>query len=259
MLTIEALLQSEQPPENLPLRCTPSHLAYVIYTSGSTGVPKGAMVEQRGCSINMYAKIADLKLTEDWISSPRPRPSVLTSRSGSSLAPLLVGGRVHIFPDEVAHDAWQLLEQVQQAKVSILETVPSLLRVMLEEVVRRGSGRPDLSALRWLISTGEALPPGLCRQWLGSYLSIPLLNAYGPTECSDDVTHYAIATLQVPNVTTCRLAVLSPICGSTCSTPTPAGPYWRAWRVVYCGRRRGPGLSQPAGADRGEVYSAPVQ
>lgn len=37
--------------------------------------------------------------------------------------------------------------------------------------------------------TGEALPPELCRQWFSAYPTIPLLNAYGPTECSDDVTH----------------------------------------------------------------------
>jgi acyl carrier protein len=46
--------------------------------------------------------------------------------------------------------------------------------------------------LRWLLLTGEALSPQLCRQWLGHYPNIPMINAYGPTECSDDVTHYPI-------------------------------------------------------------------
>ena len=40
-----------------------------------------------------------------------------------------------------------------------------------------------------MVPTGEALPPEVCRQWLSAYPDIPLLNAYGPTECSDDVTH----------------------------------------------------------------------
>ena len=43
--------------------------------------------------------------------------------------------------------------------------------------------------LHWMIPTGEALPPDLCREWFSFYPEIPLLNAYGPTECSDDVTH----------------------------------------------------------------------
>src|SRR5207253_2682692 len=50
----------------------------------------------------------------------------------------------------------------------------------------------DPSALRWLVLTGEALAPELCRRWLRAYPGIPLFNAYGPTECSDDVTHYPI-------------------------------------------------------------------
>lgn len=36
------------------------------------------------------------------------------------------------------------------------------------------------------------MPPTLANQWLNLYPQIPLLNAYGPTECSDDVTHYPI-------------------------------------------------------------------
>ena len=45
--------------------------------------------------------------------------------------------------------------------------------------------------LRWLLVTGETLPPQLCRRWLMRYPSVPMMNAYGPTECSDDVTHEA--------------------------------------------------------------------
>ncbi|MEO7019448.1 MAG: amino acid adenylation domain-containing protein, partial [Ktedonobacteraceae bacterium] len=37
-----------------------------------------------------------------------------------------------------------------------------------------------------------ALDPSLCRRWLTLYPHIPLLNAYGPTECSDNVTHFPI-------------------------------------------------------------------
>jgi acyl carrier protein len=43
-----------------------------------------------------------------------------------------------------------------------------------------------------MIPTGEALPPNLARQWLRYCPQIPLVNAYGPTECSDDVTHYFV-------------------------------------------------------------------
>lgn len=64
------------------------------------------------------------------------------------------------------------------------------MRMMLDEVAN--GTQLELAKLRWLIPTGEALPPSLARQWLTCYPNIPLLNAYGPTECSDDVTHYAL-------------------------------------------------------------------
>jgi aspartate racemase len=189
-VAIEELIGSEPYEANPPRRGTPDHLAYVIYTSGSTGTPKAAMVRQNGMLNHVYAKIADLKLAEADIVAQTASQWVDIS-VWQFLAPLLVGGRVHMFNDDIAHDARRLLEEVQQAGVSILETVPSLMRMMLEEVERRGPSAPDLSTLRWLISTAEALSRALCRQWLSHYPHVPVLNAYGPTECSDDVTHYA--------------------------------------------------------------------
>src|SRR6185503_9442831 len=102
------------------------------------------------------------------------------------LSPLLTGGRVEIFNDDVAMDGTRLLDAAARRGVTILETVPSLLRVMLETPARTEN-------LRWLLLTGEALPPQLCRAWFELHKNVRLLNAYGPTECSDDVTHYEIA------------------------------------------------------------------
>jgi acyl-coenzyme A synthetase/AMP-(fatty) acid ligase/acyl carrier protein len=71
--------------------------------------------------------------------------------------------------------------------------VPSQLRALLTTIDLNGI--PDLSSLRFLLVTGEALPPELCRQWLDLFPLIPLVNAYGPTECSDDVTHHFIRSV----------------------------------------------------------------
>ena len=43
-----------------------------------------------------------------------------------------------------------------------------------------------------MMVNGEALPPELCTRWLGHWPEIPMINAYGPTECSDDVTQLEI-------------------------------------------------------------------
>jgi amino acid adenylation domain-containing protein len=179
------------PAHNLPPCAGPNALAYVIYTSGSTGIPKGAMVEQQGMLNHLHAKIRDLVLTDADVVAQNASQCFDIS-VWQMLAALLVGGRVHIVDNAIAHDARRLLGALAPANVSILEVVPSMLRMMLDEIEIAGGRAPALPALRWLIPTGEALPPELCRAWLRHYPNIPLLNAYGPTECSDDVTHYPI-------------------------------------------------------------------
>ncbi|MGB8194269.1 MAG: thioester reductase domain-containing protein, partial [Chitinophagaceae bacterium] len=105
-------------------------------------------------------------------------------------AALLTGGQVYIYEDEVVHNPHELLNTADKDGITILEIVPSLLQVMLEELTAKE--HPALRQMRWLIPTGEALPPALCNRWFELYPHVPLLNAYGPTECSDDVTHYAL-------------------------------------------------------------------
>jgi amino acid adenylation domain-containing protein len=173
------------------------NLAYVIYTSGSTGLPKGAMIHHRGMFNHLLAKVEDLGLTASDVVAQNASQSFDIS-VWQLLGSLVVGGRVVIYPDEVAHDPASLLAAVERDGLTILEVVPSVLAAMLEVPDLPALGR--LQTLRWMIPTGEALPPELCRRWLALYPSIPLLNAYGPTECSDDVAHHPIAEAPGPRV-----------------------------------------------------------
>jgi amino acid adenylation domain-containing protein len=185
LLVLEELGRAERQPADRPGVHRSESLAYVIYTSGSTGAPKGAMVEHGGMLNHLRAKVRDLGLTERDVVA-QTAPQTFDISVWQFLAPLLVGGRVRIVADDLAYDAASLLADAETGGVTVLETVPSLLRRMLDL-----SGRPGAGALRWLISTGEALPPELCRRWLTLYPRVALLNGYGPTECSDDVTHFA--------------------------------------------------------------------
>ncbi len=197
-LIIEDLLADwEQKPalqENLPHQGTPASLAYVIYTSGSTGLPKGAILERKGMLNHLFGKIDALQLTADDIVI-QTASQCFDISVWQLLAVLLVGGRVQICPDDITQDPELLLREVGKKQVSILETVPSWLRAMLDtaESTAQAGKAPQLATLRWMIPTGEALPVELSRRWLQRYPQIPMLNAYGPTECSDDVTHYVVA------------------------------------------------------------------
>jgi acyl-coenzyme A synthetase/AMP-(fatty) acid ligase/acyl carrier protein len=105
------------------------------------------------------------------------------------LTALLCGARVRIVPDSIAHDPAALLREVETHGVTVLESVPSLIGGMLEM-----AETPKLPKLRWLLPTGEAMPPDYCRRWLQRYPHTTLLNAYGPAECADDVAYHRIAS-----------------------------------------------------------------
>jgi amino acid adenylation domain-containing protein len=177
--------------ENLEIRSSPTNLAYVIYTSGSTGTPKGAMLEQRGMVNHLYAKVTDLNLSANDVVAQTASQTFDIS-IWQFLVALLIGGKVEIIPTELATDPTQLLPYVDRQHISILEIVPSLLRALLQQIEVGGKAYQKLAKLRWLLLTGEPLPPQLARGWLAFYPGIPIVNAYGPTECSDDVTHYMV-------------------------------------------------------------------
>jgi amino acid adenylation domain-containing protein/non-ribosomal peptide synthase protein (TIGR01720 family) len=172
-------------------RCTSvtGNLAYVIYTSGSTGIPKGAMIDLQGMVNHLHAKIEDLGLCQHDVVA-QTASQCFDISVWQLLAALLVGGRVEIISDEVGKDPLRLIEALERQRVTILESVPALVQALVEQL--SGQQRVDLSAMRWMIVTGEAFGAQLCREWMKRNPKIPVMNAYGPTECSDDVTHCEI-------------------------------------------------------------------
>lgn len=179
-------------PGDLPLlqhqRCTDDP-AYIIYTSGTTGKPKGVIIHQLGMINHLYAKIGDFSITGDDIIAQTAAVSFDISVWQFLSAPLLGGCTVVIDRDTVL-DPDVFLKVLQTRRVTILESVPSLMRAFLEMVKHREGSR--LNHLRWMIATGEALGVPLAREWCRCYPRIKLVNAYGPTEASDDVTHYVV-------------------------------------------------------------------
>ncbi|WP_268800675.1 non-ribosomal peptide synthetase [Pseudomonas huanghezhanensis] len=160
-------------------------LAYVIYTSGSTGEPKGVMVNQRGMLNNQMSKLPYLRLGEGDVIAQTAATGFDISVWQFLTAPLF-GGRVEILPDSVVHDPQRLLEEVVANQVSVLECVPAVIDGML------AVARHNLSGLRWLLPTGEALTVDLATRWFARYPNVPLVNAYGPAECADDVALHTL-------------------------------------------------------------------
>ncbi|WP_236628524.1 non-ribosomal peptide synthetase [Paenibacillus mucilaginosus] len=163
-----------------------NRLAYVIFTSGSTGKPKGAMVEHLGMMNHMLAKIEDVGIDEHSVVAQNASHCFDISVWQFFVA-LCTGGRTVIYGSEEVLNPHGFLDAVVHDGITVLEVVPSYLAVMLDAL--EGAER-ELPALRILLSTGEALKRNVAERWFRLYPDIPVMNAYGPTEASDDITHY---------------------------------------------------------------------
>ena len=185
-------------PEAPRVEVADQALAYVIFTSGSTGRPKGAMIHHAGMDNHLAAKIDLLDLASGDVVA-QPASQCFDISVWQMLAPLAVGARMEIFPDAVAQDPWRLARELVERGVTVFETVPSMLDMLLAEGVLAAD--EELPELRVLLATGEALPPELARRWLERFERVPVVNAYGPTECSDDVSHHLVAEPPPPEAT----------------------------------------------------------
>ena len=128
---------------------------------------------------------------------------------------------LQVYADPLTHAPAALLERVEADGVTVLQLVPAHLRALLDEI--DDAPAPALTGLRWLLLSGEALPPDLCRRWLSRYPAVPMVNAYGPTECCDNVTQGLVR--EPPPATSSRVPIGRPIANSRLyvleSTPGP--------------------------------------
>ena len=177
---------------------TDDSLAYVIFTSGSTGMPKGAMVHHGGMLNHLLAKVEDLGMHKA-PNVAQTAPQSFDISVWQFLAPLICAGRTAILTRSEFLDLDLLSARILRDEIDILQVVPSHLQAILDAItVDAQNARFD--RLSCLVVTGEVLPVSLARRWLATEPHVPLVNAYGPTECSDDVTHQVITRMPPANM-----------------------------------------------------------
>ena len=174
--------------EHFICKSSPTDLAYIIYTSGTTGVPKGVMIEQRGMMNHLKSKIDLLELTCSTCIA-QTASHCFDISIWQFLAALLVGGKVVIVKNELIHNPTLLIQEMNKHNVTIIELVPSYIAIFMKQACKM---KKPFQTLRYLLTTGETVPPLLLKEWFFHFQDIPVVNAYGPTEASDDITHYVM-------------------------------------------------------------------
>ncbi|WP_164013943.1 non-ribosomal peptide synthetase [Pyxidicoccus trucidator] len=158
------------------------NVAYAIYTSGSTGLPKGALLSHRALVNHMAWLLSTFGLgSEDRVLQKTPLS--FDASVWECWASLLVGAPLVIAPPEAHRDPVALAECVVRERVTVLQVVPSMLRMLLEEPALLRA-----SHLRYLFCGGEALPARLTSRLQALLPGVRLVNLYGPTETTIDAT-----------------------------------------------------------------------
>ncbi len=174
--------------ENLSVHQTNKDLSYVIYTSGSTGKPKGVMVEHQGMMNHLFAKVNDLQIDDQSILIQNASQSFDIS-IWQAIAALMCGGTTVVYDNATVMDPELFISNVEEDQVTILEVVPSYLDNLME-IMKIQEVKKIWSRLDYLMVTGEAVQSSVLRQWFDIFPHTPVVNAYGPTEASDDITHH---------------------------------------------------------------------
>ncbi|CRK56742.1 Non-ribosomal peptide synthase [Alloactinosynnema sp. L-07] len=166
-----------------PARVSPAQgAAYIIHTSGSTGTPKAAVSTNGGVTNHLWQMVEYFDLgPADCVAQTGPVSFDVSV--WQLLTPLVIGARVRIIPEPTSLSPAGLLGATLEGGVTLLELVPSAVAALLDAGLARSHG-----ALRVMIATGEALTPDLPRRWRRELPDMPLYNAYGPCECTDDVS-----------------------------------------------------------------------
>lgn len=173
-------------PTSFEARAKSTELAYIIYTSGSTGVPKGVQVTHSALINHMLWISQRFKVNaDDKVIQKTPLsfdPSVW-----ELFLPFFSGAQVVIAPLGSHVDPDVLIDLIIKFNVTILQLVPSILKLLLQN--KRIS---TCKSLRLLFVGGESLRPEIKKLFFEK-LNCQLINLYGPTEATIDITSYHVS------------------------------------------------------------------
>lgn len=162
-------------------------MAYIIFTSGSTGTPKGVMIEHRGFLNHLEIMITDLKLSQEDVIA-QTAPVSFDISVWQLVCAFMVGASVRVVCHDDLVDPDRIYKIIADDNITVLEVVPSLLSGYLTAEDMNDNLHGALRNVK-VITTGEAISGSVVKQWISHYPDLPLLNAYGPAEASDD-THF---------------------------------------------------------------------
>ena len=152
--------------------------AGMCYTSGTTGHPKGVVYSHRALVLQCYAQcMADAFALSEGDVVLSVVPMFHANAWGLPFSATMVGA-TQVYPGAQPGPR-DLLELIQQLRVTVTAGVPTVLLGMLAELERGGW---DVSSLRVVPCGGSAVPETLLERF--DRLGVTVVQAWGMTETS---------------------------------------------------------------------------
>ncbi|NEO98548.1 MAG: amino acid adenylation domain-containing protein [Symploca sp. SIO2E9] len=157
----------------------PDDLAYVLYTSGSTGLPKGVMIAHRGAvnAINYTNQFFNIGSDDRLLALT----ALHHDMSVYDIFGILAAGGTLVMPDASARrDPAHWSELMRQEKVTIWNSVPTMMEMLLEYA----DGCPELlpSCWRWAFLGGDWISVTLPSRLKKLVTGVQVVSVGGPTE-----------------------------------------------------------------------------
>ncbi|TCJ99079.1 non-ribosomal peptide synthetase [Nocardia alba] len=168
--------------------------AYVIFTSGSTGRPKGVAVTHGAIVANLDWRQRCYGMTDADVVVQKT-PFTFDVSVWELFWPLQIGARLIVAEPGRHGDPAYLAALIARHRVTVTHFVPSMLAAFVGDV----DPEVDLSSLRLVFASGEALPAATAAR-LRALSSTALHNLYGPTEAAVDVTAHEVTPLDEVSV-----------------------------------------------------------
>jgi len=163
-------------------------IAYIIYTSGSTGLPKGVMINHR--NVIDYAEwTVDFFRIEkqDRLSN---HPGLYFDLSTFDVyTAFKSGASLHLVPKSISMFPIKIVEFIEKNKITLWNSVPSLLTFIAKSGVIKKGRMPTLKILTFC---GEVMPTQTVIEWMKAYPHLRCVNQYGPTETTCASMYYEI-------------------------------------------------------------------
>jgi pyochelin synthetase len=181
-ICVDALALAATDVKPLDNRQGPDDLAYVIYTSGSTGLPKGVMIDHRG-AVNTI-----LDINQRFGVTSEDRVLALSALnfdlSVYDIFGVLASGGTIVMPsDDALRDPASWLELLVQERVTLWNTVPALLEMLVDYAEVRPQAI-NHSCLRLALLSGDWIPISLPDRFKKLVPTVEIISLGGATEAS---------------------------------------------------------------------------